>query len=65
MLVIKHNQGLYKAQTVNKTAFAPSLETLVEKLDPGIPAGRAQIIAEFLEAVISKGHEQIHHGVIS
>lgn len=65
MLVIKHNQGLYKAQTTARTEFAPNLEKLVEKLDPGIPAGRAQIIAEFLEAVITKGHEQIHHGVIS
>lgn len=65
MLSIKFSQGLYKAQTAVGTEFAPTLEKLLERLDPGAPPEKIAHAAEILEGIIGQDAGQIRHGVVS
>lgn len=65
MLTIKYSQGLFKAQTPTNTEFAPTLEKLLERLDPGAPPEKIAAAAEILQGIIGEDAGQIRHGVIS
>lgn len=57
--------GLYYAGAPGNSATAQTLESLLEKLSPGAPPEKLFAAAEILEPLVSKGHEQISHGVSS
>lgn len=65
MFSIRLSHGLYKAQTVGTTEFAPTIEKLLAKLDPGAPPEKIAAAAEILEGIIGTDHDQIHHGIVS
>lgn len=59
------SNGLYYAGAPGNNVAAQTLESLLEKLDPGAPPDKLAAAAEILEPLIGKGHEQIHQGVAS
>jgi hypothetical protein len=66
MLVIKHSQGLFRAQTATgQIQTAQSLERLIERLEPGAPPEKIAATAELLERHIGDDAGQIRQGVVS